>query len=252
VPREERSTIFVIIPQGAANLNTRTYELSRRRLWVMGTLAATVAAALVTMAATWWYVAAQAARVPGLRREVALLERDRQRVEQLVRVIERMERQYDQVRIMLGAPDTSLSAPTPAGEAVAGDSVAAWAPFAWPLAGRGYLTRGFGGRTGGRHPGIDLAVATGTTIRAVDAGTVLEAGEDPVYGRFVRIEHAGGYETLYAHASRLLVAAGERVEEEQAVALSGSTGASTAPHLHFEIRRHGEPLDPAPLLRIDG
>ena len=69
-------------------------------------------------------------------------------------------------------------------------------------------------------------------------------GSDPEYGLFVLITHPDGYQTMYGHASRLLVSDGDEVSVGQVVALSGSTGRSTAPHLHFEIRRGGRSIDP--------
>jgi murein DD-endopeptidase MepM/ murein hydrolase activator NlpD len=73
---------------------------------------------------------------------------------------------------------------------------------------------------------------------------VVDVGEDAVYGRFVVIEHADGYSTLYGHASMTLVTPGQEVRERQVIALSGSTGRSTGPHLHFEVLIDGEPVDP--------
>jgi murein DD-endopeptidase MepM/ murein hydrolase activator NlpD len=100
------------------------------------------------------------------------------------------------------------------------------------------------------HAGIDIGAATGTPIRAAQAGTVSFAGVRGGYGNLVVIEHPDGTETRYAHASRLDVRAGERVERGAVVAAVGSTGQSTGPHLHFEVRRGGEPIDPAPLLGV--
>lgn len=240
---------FIVIPHGQGDLSTRSFEVSYRRLRVVAALLALAAVAWLGMALSWWYVAAQAARVPAMQREIASLQQDRLRVEQLARVLARMERQYEQVQMMLGVPD---SARRSGGDDQAGDSVSSLAPAAWPLAGRGYVTRAYGGRRGRHHPGIDIAVATGTPVRAVHAGTVLETGDHRVYGRFVRIAHEGGYESLYAHASRLLVHSGDRVEGKQPVALSGNSGASTAPHLHLEIRKAGAPIDPGPLLSPPG
>ena len=73
---------------------------------------------------------------------------------------------------------------------------------------------------------------------------VTQAGEDPVYGKYVRIRHPEGYESVYGHASELFVISNEEVERHQVIALSGNTGTSTAPHLHFEIWKDGEPIDP--------
>jgi murein DD-endopeptidase MepM/ murein hydrolase activator NlpD len=73
---------------------------------------------------------------------------------------------------------------------------------------------------------------------------VIDVGEDAVYGRFVVIDHGDGYATLYGHASTTLVNLGQSVRERQVIALSGSTGRSTGPHLHFEVLVNGEPVDP--------
>ena len=76
----------------------------------------------------------------------------------------------------------------------------------------------------------------------------MDVGEDPTYGKYVRIDHANGYETLYAHASHTSVELGEDVRKNEVIALSGSTGKSTAPHLHFEILFEGERVDPLELV----
>jgi len=78
---------------------------------------------------------------------------------------------------------------------------------------------------------------------------VAAAGTDPAYGLFVLLRHSDGYETMYGHASRLLVQEGDAVPARQVIALSGSSGRSTAPHLHFEIRREGKSLDPLTVVK---
>jgi murein DD-endopeptidase MepM/ murein hydrolase activator NlpD len=118
---------------------------------------------------------------------------------------------------------------------------------AWPLAQRGFVTRTFGSRDDvGRqtHTGIDIAVPTGSYVRAMRAGRVEEAGEDEVYGRYVLIAHGEGLSSLYGHNSWLFAQPGDSVQRLQVIALSGNTGRSTAPHLHFELMRDGELLDP--------
>ena len=112
------------------------------------------------------------------------------------------------------------------------------------------MTQGLleGERRQQEHPGLDIAVATDSYIRAAGAGTVVDVGEDPVYGRFVVLDHGDGYTTLYGHASLNLVARGQRVRENEVIALSGSTGRSTAPHLHFEVLLNGEAVDPFTLV----
>jgi murein DD-endopeptidase MepM/ murein hydrolase activator NlpD len=94
------------------------------------------------------------------------------------------------------------------------------------------------------HEGLDFTANTGTPIRAAADGIVSESNRTPDYGNIVKIQHGSGLETRYAHASKLLVKVGERVVKGQVVALVGSTGRSTGPHLHYEIRLNGEALDP--------
>jgi murein DD-endopeptidase MepM/ murein hydrolase activator NlpD len=122
----------------------------------------------------------------------------------------------------------------------------------WPLKGR--ITSPFGYR---RHPiyrvrkmhtGIDIAAPSGTAIRAAGAGEVVHAGRWGGYGKCVIIDHSGGVATLYAHCSSLAVTKGQAVREGQVIANVGSTGLSTGPHLHFEVRRGGRPVDPMSLL----
>ena len=94
------------------------------------------------------------------------------------------------------------------------------------------------------HEGLDFTANSGTTIRAAADGIVSTAERTPDYGNIVKIDHGSGLETRYAHASKLLVKPGERVIKGQTVAQVGSTGRSTGPHLHYEIRLNGNSLDP--------
>ncbi|MEM7066690.1 MAG: peptidoglycan DD-metalloendopeptidase family protein [Cyanobacteria bacterium P01_B01_bin.77] len=117
-----------------------------------------------------------------------------------------------------------------------------------PTAGR--VTSRFGSRLhpvlGYRrfHAGIDFGASYGTGIVAADSGKVIFSGWYGGYGNSVIIDHGGGLTTLYAHASRLNVREGQTVSKGQSIAAVGSTGLSTGPHLHFEVRRNGSPVDP--------
>ena len=91
---------------------------------------------------------------------------------------------------------------------------------------------------------MDIAVPSGSYIWSAGDGVVAEVGEDVVYGRFVVIDHGSGVRTLYGHTSETFVERGEEVQARQVVALSGSTGRSTAPHLLFEVIVEGKPVDP--------
>lgn len=95
------------------------------------------------------------------------------------------------------------------------------------------------------HAGLDFAASYGSTIRAADSGRVIFAGWYGGYGRAAIIDHGNGMTTLYGHTSELYVTEGQAVERGQAIGAVGSTGFSTGPHLHFEVRRNGTPVDPA-------
>lgn len=94
------------------------------------------------------------------------------------------------------------------------------------------------------HGGIDFAASYGSTIRAADSGRVIFSGWYGGYGQAVIIDHGNGLSTLYAHASRLFVSEGQTVQQGQSIAAVGSTGLSTGPHLHFEVRQNGNPVNP--------
>ena len=117
-------------------------------------------------------------------------------------------------------------------------------PTSWPLTEAGYITQNLIEGGAEDHPGLDIAIPTDSYVRAAGGGRVLRVGEDPMYGLFVVLEHGGGYQTVYAHASMILVERGETVRQREVIALSGTSGQSTAPHLHFEILLDGIPLDP--------
>lgn len=116
----------------------------------------------------------------------------------------------------------------------------------------GALTSVYGRRWGRLHAGIDLAAGSGSAIRSVAAGAVSAAGTESGYGRTVRIVHPDGTMTVYAHMSELLVSTGQQVEAGTQIGREGSTGRSTGPHLHFEVRVDGTPVDPLAWLRARG
>ena len=112
----------------------------------------------------------------------------------------------------------------------------------------GFITRSIGGGQSS-HPGLDIAVPRESYIRAAGDGIVKAAGIDDVYGNYVVIDHGARLESVYGHASKFFVTAGDRVRRADLIGLTGSTGRSTAPHLHFEVRRDGKAVDPLAYVR---
>ena len=130
---------------------------------------------------------------------------------------------------------SSAIVPGPTGQASA-------AGFIWPV--HGVLTSGFGWRWGRMHEGIDLAVSMGTPVVAAATGTVIVAGWLGGYGNLVVVDHGNGIATAYGHNTSVTVGVGQSVAQGQLIAYSGNTGHSTGPHVHFEVRINGSPVDP--------
>lgn len=128
--------------------------------------------------------------------------------------------------------------------------------LAWPAPGYSKITSLFGYRihpilkTKKLHTGMDVAVPTGGNIVAAESGTVIFSGWKGSYGNTVMVDHGSGLVTLYPHNSKLVVKTGDKVKRQQVVAKAGSTGMSTGPHLHFEVRKNGQYVDPKPWLGI--
>lgn len=232
------------------------------RLLVGG--AALVAVAIALGAVLYAPIVRSAASVPGLKSRIARLETERDQVQILARQLQEAEQRYERIRGMMGGaivpvlPDLS-STPIPAVTPLVVPPPGAAAryenglsiPRHWPLDQRGIITRGpiGAGARDESHSGVDIAVPVGTPIRAAGGGVVSEVGDDPEYGLFVLLDHPNQYQSLYGHASRLLVRLGDTVLAGQVVALAGSTGRSTGPHLHFEIRRGSRAIDPRTVVK---
>jgi murein DD-endopeptidase MepM/ murein hydrolase activator NlpD len=264
---------YTVVVHRDGTVATREFHVPR---WVARAAAIAGAVILVTvilLAATYGPILAAAARAPLLERRVERLTAENQRVSELARALDEAEARYAQLRGMLGAqigPPPPESSPAGLGAAerlyvappllarapgaadssteASGPSV----PHVWPLTVPSYRTRGMvvgSDSPQETHPGIDLAVPVGSDVLASGGGVVREAGQDSAYGLYVLIQHPRGYQSMYGHLSRILVAKNDLVRAGQVIALSGNTGHSTAPHLHFEIRRAGQSLDPLTLVR---
>jgi murein DD-endopeptidase MepM/ murein hydrolase activator NlpD len=115
--------------------------------------------------------------------------------------------------------------------------------FAWPVT-AGLVSSPFGIRNGVMHDGVDIVARVGTPVHAADDGRVIFAGHLRGYGNAVILQHSGGYVTVYGHNQRNLVRDGAEVVRGQVIAELGSTGRTTGPKLHFEVRFHGQPQNP--------
>lgn len=260
--RESKRRLITLIVHKDGDLSSRTYRVPL--VWTRAAAISGTAVALLIVSGAVLYgpIVRTAARVPGLQRQITELRAENEQVRSLAARLEQVEASYEQVRGMLGG--NILPRRSTMGEGLVRafpimardpDTLSVYEtgvslPTHWPLDQQGIVTRGpIGANADGEsHPGLDIAVPTGTPIRAAGGGVVAEAGIHPEYGRFVLINHPDGYQSMYGHASRVLVKSGETVRAGQVIALSGSTGRSTAPHLHFETRRNGQPVDPRSLL----
>jgi murein DD-endopeptidase MepM/ murein hydrolase activator NlpD len=177
-------------------------------------------------------------KVGETKKELTTIQQDRAKLEKALEEYEQTSREIEAVIQKSEQKDPRL--------------VLGTGHMMWPL--RGKLSSGFGWRfhpvlrSKKFHNGQDIAVPSGTPVIAVDSGAVLVSGWQGGYGNYVAIDHGNGISTGYGHNSRLLVSVGDKVLKGQTIAISGSTGLSTGPHLHFEVRRNGVPVDPLPYL----
>ena len=264
---------YTIIIHRDSALTSRQFRVPTWLARAVLTAAIAIVVLLLGLAVSYGPIVVAAARTPLLEHRVTQLTRDNARVDDLARALTAAEARYAHLRVMLGA-----EAPAPvsesAGAEVAGaprlyvappilalapavgsgsvEEAGPSIPHRWPLSVPSYRTRGMVlmDTTGEEvHPGIDLAVPEGSDVRASGGGVVERTGTDSSYGLFVLLQHSSGYETMYGHLSRVLVSRGDSVKAGQVIALTGNTGRSTAPHLHFEIRRYGRSVDPLSLVR---
>ena len=163
------------------------------------------------------------------------------------------ERAWTDEANALSSASAQLSAQLQAAQAPPGPGASGTAPPAsgapasaggliWPVSGP--ITSPFGMRWGSLHPGLDIGAGMGTPIKAAAAGRVIVAAYSGGYGNLVVIDHGNGIATAYAHQSQIAVSVGQQVGQGQVIGYVGSTGFSTGPHLHFEVRVNGTPVDP--------
>jgi murein DD-endopeptidase MepM/ murein hydrolase activator NlpD len=256
--KQARPAITILIHRDG-NVDSRSFRIP---IWLFRTGVGVAVAVLMLIllgAVLYLPVVAVAGRVPGLRSEIAALKEENSQIRRLVATVDSLESQYSKVRGMLGAdlgPQEPASSSIPQAPPIivvggVSDSTPPSGPVLsrWPLSETGYVTRGQLGAGDEAHSGIDIAVPVGTPVRTAGGGDVVEASRDQEYGLFVLVRHPEGWETRYAHLSRLLVSAGKSLQAGEVIGLSGNSGRSSAPHLHFEVTQRGQSIDPRTLLK---
>jgi murein DD-endopeptidase MepM/ murein hydrolase activator NlpD len=191
---------------------------------------------------------ARAARAELIARQEALAAARAERRDLLVGVREERHEAEEDLAA-LEAASAQLTAQIQASQSAApsstsgsgGDTTASSSGLIWPVS--GVVTSGYGMRWGRLHAGIDISAPTGTPVRAAASGSVIYAGGMGGYGNIVVIDHGGGMATAYAHLSAIWVGGGS-VSQGQGIGAVGCTGSCTGPHLHFEVRINGSPVDP--------
>ena len=242
---------FLIVPEeGGKTVNFRIHRVVLR---IILSFLALIIIVLIVAGVFYSSLVREAAQASRLRVENQMLLEQSAEIVKLKRELDKNRQFVNRIAVLAGiegfsttdssAVEDSIITVTPGADA---DSVGV--PSGYPL--RGYISKRFSesGLFGEKHLGLDITCPEGTMIRATADGVVESAGWDDYFGYTVRIQHPGGYTTVYAHSKELRVKAGDRVKRGQIVALSGSSGRSTGPHLHYEVLKDGKSLDPEDFL----
>jgi murein DD-endopeptidase MepM/ murein hydrolase activator NlpD len=247
------------------NAKTWTLRFSYRLLWVFSSLIGLLTIAVLVFIFTYGKVMVTAEKARRLANENRRLQLQTAQIDSLKLELLNLQALSIQIKGMLGIEfsyeDSILVAnfsPAVKSQAIYSDETGEGVgrreqklmlvamPSMWPV--KGYVTKGFyitgGEKSADYHPGIDIAAERNTPIMAAGEGVVMTSTHDEVYGYMIEIDHGYGIYTLYGHNSRNLVRVGDRVTRGGTIAFLGSTGKSSAPHLHFEIRKNGIPVDP--------
>ncbi|MEE8595136.1 MAG: M23 family metallopeptidase [Gemmatimonadota bacterium] len=251
---ELRDRAWTIVFLSGKDTESHSYRLRAGTVVTVASAAVAILLSVGWLVGRAWERVSESATARELSEEVERLSVERTQMMELASRLERMEGDYRRLQRALGSSGTGSDA----GDIwlppldVSGDAFEAAGlsegSLRWPLAQRGYITRSHRADAGGAHAGIDIAVPAGMYVRASGGGVVADVGVNSSYGRFVRIEHGDDLSTLYGHNAWTFVSEGDSVEALEVIALSGSTGQSTGPHLHFEARRRGRMIDPLELV----
>jgi murein DD-endopeptidase MepM/ murein hydrolase activator NlpD len=259
----EKNLSIIVVPHDQAK--TRTYNVSHRMLTSLFVLTMLFLAVLLFFMATYGKLLFRADEVTHLENENKKLRLQNAQVDSLKFELLQMQALSIQIKRMFGLDLSQadsllvaeLSAVTKSSAIISEElQIAAdeeeqkrqlrAVPTMWPV--EGYVTNEFyttGGQKSDKyHPGIDIAAAQDTPVKACADGVVVTSGWDETYGMIVVIDHGFDIYTLYGHNSRNGVKVGDRVARGQTVAFVGTSGKSSAPHLHFEVRKKGLPVNP--------
>jgi murein DD-endopeptidase MepM/ murein hydrolase activator NlpD len=260
IPRQIR--VILIADERAS----REFGFSRLQVLFFGGLALLVVGFLALLLISYAARIGKERDFQSLRDELTAANAQLENLDELSAELERMRAFQERVLRILGVEEVaaaredslipwSNSTSRNAAEALrrAASAVAGPAPKMWPST--GYVTREFDPGDPRRgilpHLGIDIAGPTGAPLVAAAEGQVYRTGSDEYLGKFVEIQHGLGYVTVYGHCSRIAVQKGDDVAQGQVIAYVGQSGQASAPHLHFEIWREGEAIDPRDLMTGD-
>jgi len=217
---------------------------------------ALVVVAPIVYVAVYYEVVARALQAGRLAEENRSLRRYQNKVQALEQSLVESRQLINQILAMAGLDSTRLTelytgadpAPPEAGAPAGfeGDSpdLPPGSPIPDGLPAAGWISRGFSDVSGTKHNGVDLAMAEGTPVRATAFGVVTFAGLDAEYGNMIVLKNNDSIETVFGHNRQNLVTVGDTVYAGERIALSGNTGASSAPHLHYEVRIKGKAINP--------
>ena len=251
---ENRRWSVLLTQEGKTN--AQRFRISELRLAIGGLAVFLLVAASLIGIGRWTVLRGSSESVVELQSELDSLRAENAQVVHLANKVAELETAYGRLRAVMSgevepsARDILLPLVPSDLDGRSGRESDSSVPAVWPLVEAGFITRAFGDSIPGEEPhiGLDIAVPVGSYVRSAGSGLVLEAAEDSEYGRFVRVQHNDDLTALYAHNSWTFVAPGDSVEVGEVIALSGNTGRSSAPHLHLEINRRGEAVDPLPFV----
>ena len=266
---------LIIAPHGTGT--AVTFDLPANVGVMVLVLVVVFFAGIAFVGVTYTKLAVLALRATKLRAENVVLRKENDKIKEIQAELARIESLKQQIEAWAGIAEKQ-------GQGTGAEAVDLHSTNDWPrrytyaimkpfyegtaayskgmlLPAQGWISRSFSGKTEGAagvaadggdvgHPGIDIVAAKGTPVRCALDGTVRSAGWDETYGNLVVVEHADSLQTLYAHNDKILVKEGDHVTKGQIIAVLGSTGKSTAPHLHFEIMKNNRPVDPGTYLDL--